>query len=245
MKWSDLFKKKVEKAKEDNDYSAIELPQEDVKNMEKILNWILPGCQLLYRDTNEDINPYKAYPIGKLIRAGFFIDTTAKAQRPVTSLRYIIASAHPARLHEAIPDEDFKRWRLCTLHFNSYFKVMDVYSYEGVTQVLLLHIPYQALPLFQGEHSLNFVQDAANMNFVEIARKSLETKMKMEVCEDTTDDELLRRMLQPIGMDSEGNPVDFNYMPTPENIKQLSMVIRQFGNDTDPINYPEGVSPDE
>lgn len=243
MKWSDLFKKK--KANENNTSSAIEPSQEDVKNLEKILNWILPGCQLLYRDTNAGINPYKAYPIGKLIRAGFFIDTTARAQRPVTQLRYIIASAHPARLHEAMPDEDFKRWRLCTLHFNSYFKVMDVYQYKGVYQVLLLHIPYQALPLFEGEHSINLVQGAANMNFVEIARKSLETKMNMEVCEDTTDDELLRRMLQPIGMTSEYKPVDFNYMPTPENIKSLSKVIRQLGNDTDPINFPDGVSPDE
>lgn len=59
MKWSDLFKNKVERAEEDNDSLAFELPQEDVKNMEKILNWILPGCQLLYRDTNEDIKSYK------------------------------------------------------------------------------------------------------------------------------------------------------------------------------------------
>lgn len=101
------------------------------------------------------------------------------------------------------------------------------------------------MSFFEGEHSINFVQGAANMNLVDIARKSLETKMKMEVGEDTTDDELLRRMLQPIGMASECEPVDFNYMPTPENIKSLSRAIRYIGNDTDPINYPEGVSPDE
>lgn len=220
-----------------------------MKNLEKILDWTLSGCQLLYRDTNADINPFKAYPVGKILRAGFFIDTTAKAQRPVTRLRYIIASAHPARLHEAVPDEDFKRWRLCTLHFNSYFKVMDVYQYEGVCQVLLLHIPYQALSLFQGEHSLNFVQGAANMNLVEIARKSLETKRKIEVCEDTTEDELFERMIQPIGMVFNGDPYDFDYkmvgldyQKTPDSVKDISRSIRVFGNDTDPINFPEGVT---
>lgn len=135
-----------------------EMPQELIRFFEKSINWILPGCQLFYRDTDADIDVQKSYQVGSVIRAGFFIDVTVRAQRPTTKFRFIIGSAHCAKLYEAVPDADMVRWRLCTLHFNSYFKVMDVYEKEGVTQIFLLHIPYQAVPFFMSEHSFNFIQ---------------------------------------------------------------------------------------
>ena len=104
-----------------------EMPQESVRFLEKSMNWIFPGCQLFYRDTDADIDVQKSYPFGHVIRAGFFVDVTVKAQRPKTRFRFIIGSAHCAKLYEDLPDADFVRWRLCTLHFNSYFKVMDIY----------------------------------------------------------------------------------------------------------------------
>lgn len=50
-----------------------EMPQESVRFLEKSMNWIFPGCQLFYRDTDADadIDVQKTYPIGHVIRAGF------------------------------------------------------------------------------------------------------------------------------------------------------------------------------
>ena len=50
-----------------------ELKPEEIQEIEKNINWILPGCQLFYRDTDADIDVEKSYPIGSIIRAGFFI----------------------------------------------------------------------------------------------------------------------------------------------------------------------------
>lgn len=115
-----------------------ELKPEEIQEIEKTINWILPGCQLFYRDTDADIDVEKSYPIGSIIRAGFFVDVTARTAKPTKRIRYIIGSTHCAKLHEVVPDEDMKRWRLCTLHFNSYFKVMDVYEKGGRNSDILI-----------------------------------------------------------------------------------------------------------
>ena len=216
----------------------IELKPEEIGSIEKTINWILPGCQLFYRDTDADIDVYKSYPIGSIIRAGFFVDVTAKTAKPTKKVRYIIGSAHCAKLYEVAQDEDMKRWRLCTLHFNSYFKVIDVYEKGGVTQIFLLHIPYQSLPFFRAEHSFNFVQGISQINLVEVARKSLDAKLEMEVFPDTSEPDLLERMEMPIGIDNNGNPFSLNFMMPSEEIKPLSDAVRELGEDLDPINYP-------
>ena len=41
-----------------------ELKTEEIQEIEKNINWILPGCQLFYRDTDADIDVEKFYPIG-------------------------------------------------------------------------------------------------------------------------------------------------------------------------------------
>ena len=216
-----------------------EMPQELIRFFEKSINWILPGCQLFYRDTDADIDVERAYSVGSVIRAGFFIDVTVKAQRPIKKFRFIIGSAHCAKLYEAVPDADMKRWRLCTLHFNSYFKVMDVYEKAGITQIFLLHIPFQAVPFFMSKHSFNFIQGASQTNLVEIVRRSLDEKLRMDVFADTTEAELMERMKQPVGLDGNGNPVPIDYMPIPGEYKDISDAVRSLANDLDPINYPE------
>ena len=215
-----------------------ELKPEMIKEIEKTINWILPGCQLFYRDTDADINVEKSYPIGSIIRAGFFIDVTARTARPTKRIRYIIASAHCAKLHEVVPDEDMKRWRLCTLHFNSYFKVMDVYEKGGVTQIFLLHIPYQSLSFFKTEHSFNFIQGISQIDFVEVTRKSLDAKLEMDVFPDTSEPELLERMEMPVGIDDNGDPLSLDFMIPAKEIESFSNIIRKLGEDLDSINYP-------
>lgn len=72
------------------------LRQKKYKEQKKNINWILPGCQLFYCDTDADIDVEKSYPIGSIIRAGFFVDVTARTAKPTKRMRYIIGSAHCA-----------------------------------------------------------------------------------------------------------------------------------------------------
>jgi hypothetical protein len=207
--------------------------------LEDTINWMLPGCTFYYRDTNSNIDIRALYPVGAIIRAGFFIDVTSKAQRPVTNTRFIIASAHCANIYESVSDDDIMRWRLCTLHFNSYFKVMDIYERDGITQVFLLHFPYKAIPIFRNQQSFNFIQGFAHTDFVKMARQSLDTKLEMDVLPDTTESELLERMENLIGTDEDGNLMPLDFAKTPERIKSLSDAIRTLADDNDLINYPE------
>ncbi len=202
-----------------HDMARSHLPQKkkvDFKQLlEKIVNWTLPGLQFFYRDTNAPVDVNATYHVGDILRAGSFIDVTTMLQKPAHKIRFLIASAHTANLFEVedlcLDNPDVKRWNLCTLHFNSYFKVMDVYEKEGVTQVFLLHIPPAAVfYLGKGESVMNLIYEATGQetSLVEMARKSLDSKLKQKVHPRSLDPVFCDRMSHPVGLDNE-----FNLMP--------------------------------
>lgn len=63
-----------------------ELKPEVIQEIKKTINWILPGCQLIHCDTDVDINVAESYPIGSIIRAGFFVFATARTANPRNQL---------------------------------------------------------------------------------------------------------------------------------------------------------------
>ena len=209
---------------------------------EKFANWTLPGLQFFYRDTDAPVIVDTTYHVGDVLRAGFFVDVTTKLQKPAHKTRFLIASAHAAMMCE-IPElcqenPNVKNWNLCTLHFNSYFKVMDVYEKEGVKQVFLLHIP-GAAAFFLGhdETAMNFVNEATGQEttLIQMARKSLDEKMKMEVHPRSLDKDFVERMHHPIGLDEEYYPVNPNAQEEPKDgpIANLSSMIHKLANDAD------------
>ena len=209
---------------------------------EKFANWTLPGLQFFYRDTDAPVIVDTTYHVGDVLRAGFFVDVTTKLQKPAHKTRFLIASAHTAMMCE-IPERcqqnpKVKEWNLCTLHFNSYFKVMDVYEKESVTQIFLLHIP-GAAAFFLGhdETAMNFVNEATGQEttLIEMARKSLDEKMRMDVHPRSLDKEFVERMHHPIGLDEECYPVDPNKQDelTEGDIANLSSMIHKLANDAD------------
>ena len=113
---------------------------------EKFANWTLSGLQFYYRDTDASVIIETTYHVGDVLRAGFLLDVTTQLWKPAHRTRFIIASAHAAHFFEiddlVKANPNVKEWNLCTLHFNSFFKVMDVYEKNGFRQVFLLHILY-------------------------------------------------------------------------------------------------------
>jgi len=113
--------------------------------VEKALDWILSGMRVYYRDSEAAIDAKKSYKVGKVIRAGFFVDVSTRLQKPQTKLRFLIYSAHAAPWEDVndlvVDNPNIAHWGFCTLHANSYYVVLDIYKKGGVTQVALLHIP--------------------------------------------------------------------------------------------------------
>lgn len=215
---------------------------------EKFANWTLPGLQFFYRDTNAPVIVDATYHVDDILRAGFFVDATTKLLKPAHKTRFLIASAHAAMFCEieelCQENPDVKKWNLCTFHCNSYFKVMDVYEKDGVTQVFLLHIP-PAAAFFLGndEAAMNFMNEATGKetSLVDMARKSLDDKLKMDVHPRSMDPIFCKRMEHPIGLDDEfyPTPLDAADEPIDERDATLSNMIHKLANDGDIQDFIE------
>lgn len=200
--------------------------------IEKVMNWTLPGLQLFYRDTDTPIDVSETFHIGDTLRAGFFIDLSPYAGKPMHRYRYIIASAHAASLVK--PDDCYP---LHVLHHNSYLKVMDVYEKSGVTQIFLLHIPAKAIfyPWMGSQLNISFNGEDT---IVDIARKSLDTKLTLPPRDLLEEDEWLDRTAWHVGVDKDGKPYGLfpNVLVSQADANNMGKAIRKMANDTDPIN---------
>lgn len=189
------------------------------KFFEQIVNWILPGLQLFYRDTDADIDVERMYPVGKVLRTGFYTSVSTKLQRPAQKTRFLIASAHAALL---CSDENgnvnetglsfcprAEEWRHAVISKNAWLKVLDVYKVGETTQIFMIQIPETAA-MFMGDNEtiFNFINEAggSGTTLVEIARRSLDDKMKQLVHPRSTDTDWVALMSHPIGYTLKGQP---------------------------------------
>lgn len=184
---------------------------------EQIVNWILPGLQLFYRDTDVAIDVERMYPLNKVIRTGFYTSVSTKLQKPAQKTRFLIASAHAALL---CSDENgnineiglyfsprAEEWRHAVISKNAWLKVLDVYKVGDVTQIFMIQIPETAAMLFgDNETIINFIDKAGGegTTLIEFARRSLEEKMRQDVHPRSTDVDLVALMSRPVGYTPEG-----------------------------------------
>lgn len=230
------------------DPTRAHLPTKMTVDMEKLLtayiNWTLPGLQFFYCDTDAPINASEIYHIGDIFRAGRFTDVTPKLLRPIHKTRFLVASAHTAMLYEmkglVRMNPKVATWQLCTLHFNSYFKVVDVYEKEKVTQVTLLHIPQTAAYFMGGGVTdMNFINKSAghDTTLIKLARKSLDEKLQMDVHPLSFDEVWLERTALPIGLDIDYTPMPLGPLDEDEiddkQIVYLSKMIHRLAHDKD------------
>ena len=216
---------------------------------ESLANWVLPGLQFFYRDTNSPIDAARIYRVGDTIRAGFFVDATTKLLKPAHRTRFLIASAHAARFFEVeqmVKDNpNIAKWNLATFHFNSFFKVMDVYETPLCTQVFLLHIPMSAAILLNSTTAFRFLDEAtgSETSLVQMARKSLDEKLRMEFHDRSFDEEWCKRMEQPVEMSEDLTLYPVNPVPEPsdEHVANLSKLVHHLAEDSD-IDYKTEVT---
>lgn len=209
---------------------------------EKFANWTLPGLQFYYRDTDARVIIETTYHVGDVLRAGFLLDATTQLWKPAHRTRFIIASAHAAHFFEiedlVKANPNVKEWNLCTFPFNSYFKVMDVYEKDGYRQVFLLHIP-PAAALFLGrdETAINFINEATGQegSLIEMARKSLDGKLKMDIHPRSLDQDFVNRMHHPIGLDPDFWPVSPYPMEEPVDgeLAFICNIVHKLSDDKD------------
>ena len=215
---------------------------------EKWINWVLPGLQLFYRDTDAMINVDETYHVGDTLHAGRFIDVTTKLWKPAHRIRFLIASAHAALFCEEqtllANNPEFEEWGLCTLHYDSYFKVLDIYKVNGVTQIFLLHVPPASVKFFKNQDLTMLMHCGEDsFNLVETAHQSLDSKMRMEVHPRSLNKTLMDRMSHPVGLDDHFHPCSLKVIgeDVPKDLKVLSNVIHRMSEDQDIEGFLETV----
>lgn len=187
--------------------------------LEKSVNWILSGLQLFYRDTDADIKAEEMYPIGRVFRTGVYTSVSTKLQQPAQKTRFLIASAHAALF---CSDENgnvnetglrfsprAEEWRHAVISKNAWLKVLDIYRVNDITQIFMIQIPETAAMYFgDSETIFNIINEVGDSgtSLVDIARRSLDEKMKQSVHPRSTDSDWVALMSQPVGYTQDGQP---------------------------------------
>ena len=213
---------------------------DNIQFLEKIINWVLPGTQVFYRDTTLEADTENIFSAGNIIRAGYFIDLSSMLRKPAPGIktRFMVISAHAADFG-LIPGLSVET-HMFVLHPNSYLQVIDVYKVEGVTQVCLLHIPYKGISIFARTNGVDFIQDNSHISLTDIAHKSLDAKMQQPVHEASLNEDWVGRTHELIGCNNEGQQLSLDYVTDfgAENINSLSDSIHWLANDNDELNRP-------
>ena len=167
----------------------------DFRKVKEIIDFTYPGIRLLHRDTNLGTLDSK-YEVGMILREFGFVDASLHRGGMVTSHRMAILSNHYADLQAY---EHGTNWGLCVLDHMSHYKVLDRYSIEGKTQIILLHLPENGWEVFDE------VQTNVDAEVIEIVRTAFEKNLEMPPVPELTSEVWLKRCAFPIGMTESGD----------------------------------------
>ena len=217
------------------------IAEENKTYIENVLNWTFSGSRFYYRDTDADFDVENTYRVGKIIKAGFFIDVSLNAKKPNSKVRFIIGSAHAAELYKTDLCNSFtKECELCVFHPNSFFKVMDIYKVKEQYQIFLFHIPLQGISVLENAtFDLKFENGKSIDYFVERARASFDEKLKMDIDEKLESPEWKKRTNDPVGTKADGSLFSPVFkLSGNKQMDNLEISFRKIAGDLDSINLP-------
>ena len=160
----------------------------------KVIESVINSASRYVRDI--DLKPELAekYEIGQIITERAFVDASARIGGMVTSHRYLILSQW---MTDFSAFDEGRNWGMHVGKRDSRFKVIDIYTVDGKTQIALLHIPDGFEYVFENTISLE-------RDLVEKIRAEFEEALKSEPIAELATSEWLERCSFPLGMSDEG-----------------------------------------
>lgn len=181
----------------------------------ELADMTFPGLTVFARDCSLSDRQTSSYEAGTILREPGFTDATYKTGGMVTTHRFTILSNH---MVDFGPFEHGTDWGLAVAQRNSHFKVLDVYTFEGKTQILLLHLPDNRYwKAFAG------VRFSLEEDLIEKCRADFQAKIHEAIAPSLASPDWLGRCSWPIGVDDAGRPYD------PES--DLKMMFHPVGKD--------------
>lgn len=188
----------TEYLKHKNPYETPKPKQRDPEDQQSpeymVVESTLRHASKYVRDVNLKPELASKYEIGQIITEKAFVDASDKIGGMVTTHRYLILSGYMADFSQF---EEKTGWGLHVANRDSSFKVMDVYEFEGKTQIILLQLPDSFEKVFE-------VTRKMEKKLVSKLRHEFEKTLEMEPILSLTSDRWLDRCSFPLGMSDEG-----------------------------------------
>lgn len=160
----------------------------------RIIESTLHSSKRYVRDVNLSNDLAKKYREGQIITEKAFVDATDKIGGLVTSHRYLILSN---KMLDLSGFEEKTDWGLHVANAESKFKVLDIYTKMGKTQILLLHLPDAFERVF--ENRIKIIEEA-----IGDARALFDECLKEDAIKEVSTPEWLERVQFPLGMNDVG-----------------------------------------
>jgi len=188
----------------------------DNTEIEKIYNDTFAGCTMFYRDTNLDESLIVKYQQNQILLERGFTDMSFKGGGLNQNLRYLIASSKGKNVSAINPQSE--KFGHILLQSNSYFKVLDIYTIEDKTQIMLLNISEESIELFQASTS------NIEKQVIDKGRESFIAKISTESIPELDTAEWRERTKYPIGMSDTG---EFFYQ---QKVNEASLELKEQSN---------------
>ena len=154
------------------------------------------GLTMYYRDCELSEDLVTRYKVDQIIQERGFTDVSNQAEGLAKNVRFAIASNSASNLGGINPD--VAKYGFHLIASGAYFKVLDIYTIENKTQIMLMHFNEAYLEIFNSTKSN--IED----KIVLVGRKSLDTKIEMQPNAILNNDEWTVRTQHPIGMSETG-----------------------------------------
>jgi len=192
--------------------------------MEAIINWILPGLTVFYRDVDLPATRAQQYTPHSVLHERAFLDVSPLAGKPLTNCRFVIASSKAAPMYKHAAH--LEPMKAHVINCGSYFYVLDRTARNDCEQVVLLHIPMTAVSMFETS-SVRFDQVLHTISQLRDAKWEVEPikALQSKAWRD--------RVTDPVGMDENGAFFPLERTPTIPAAKELEeAVLTMVGDDS-------------
>ena len=140
----------------------------------------------LYRDATLPETFVNKYVPGTRILERGFTDSSKLRGGPNGNVRYLILSNQGRDL--SVVDENARKWGLVVFQNGTIFNVLDTYTQNGVTQILLT------------------TESKSDSDLIEAARNDFEALLTEPPVPELTAVDWTGRVTNPLGLDDNGNP---------------------------------------
>lgn len=161
----------------------------------KIYESTYHNVKYLVRDVNLSPDFESKYEVGRILQEKAFVDATDKVGGMVTSHRFTILTNH---MKDISAHEHGTNWNLHVAAANSKFKVLNVYTYKGKTQILLLHLIDHFWQMFKND------DDTIDSKCVKLSINKFQKSVNSNPIAEVTTNEWLKRCEFPIGLNDKG-----------------------------------------